>query len=398
MVKLTLRKHLTALVLIGGVTGPSLAQSLFDPVISVDRSAITQYELEQRIQFLQILERSTDVDERARESLIDDHLKMAAASRVGIALSEDTLTQAMSAFAANANLSLGQLLINLAQDGVDEETYRDYIEVGTTWREVVRSRFASRGNPTEEEIDRALASAGDQGGIQVLLTEIVLPAAPEQLANARQTAERLTRIKSASQFSEQARLLSASQSRNNGGKLEWTNLNDLPAGLRPIISGLYPGQITEPLEVQNAIVLFQLRDVAESSATGAKISAIEYALLSGPAEAVATASGKADTCDDLFGLAKAEPGLELTIQSQTPDQISRSIALRITSLDKNEFIILPAAQTGQTDLVMLCARVHMALENVSRAQIAGNLRTAHLTSLADGYLAELRSTADIIFH
>ncbi len=398
MVKLTLRKHLTALVLIGGVTGPSLAQSLFDPVISVDRSAITQYELEQRIQFLQILERSTDVDERARESLIDDHLKMAAASRVGIALSEDTLTQAMSAFAANANLSLGQLLINLAQDGVDEETYRDYIEVGTTWREVVRSRFASRGNPTEEEIDRALASAGDQGGIQVLLTEIVLPAAPEQLANARQTAERLTRIKSASQFSEQARLLSASQSRNNGGKLEWTNLNDLPAGLRPIISGLYPGQITEPLEVQNAIVLFQLRDVAESSATGAKISAIEYALLSGRAEAVATASGKADTCDDLFGLAKAEPGLELTIQSQTPDQISRSIALRITSLDKNEFIILPAAQTGQTDLVMLCARVHMALENVSRAQIAGNLRTAHLTSLADGYLAELRSTADIIFH
>ena len=323
---------------------------------------------------------------------------MAAASRVGIALSEDTLTQAMSAFAANANLSLGQLLINLAQDAVDEETYRDYIEVGTTWREVVRSRFASRGNPTEEEIDRALASAGDQGGIQVLLTEIVLPAAPEQLANARQTAERLTRIKSASQFSEQARLLSASQSRNNGGKLEWTNLNDLPAGLRPIISGLYPGQITEPLEVQNAIVLFQLRDVAESSATGAKISAIEYALLSGPAEAVATASGKADTCDDLFGLAKAEPGLELTIQSQTPDQISRSIALRITSLDKNEFIILPAAQTGQTDLVMLCARVHMALENVSRAQIAGNLRTARLTSLADGYLAELRSTADIIFH
>lgn len=398
MVKLTLRKYLTALVLIGGVTGPSLAQSLFDPVISVDRSAITQYELEQRIQFLRILERSTDVDERARESLIDDHLKMAAASRVGIALSEDTLTQAMSAFAANANLSLGQLLINLAQDGVDEETYRDYIEVGTTWREVVRSRFASRGNPTEEEIDRALASAGDQGGIQVLLTEIVLPAAPEQLANARQTAERLTRIKSASQFSEQARLLSASQSRNNGGKLEWTNLNDLPAGLRPIISGLYPGQITEPLEVQNAIVLFQLRDVAESSATGAKISAIEYALLSGPAEAVATASRKADTCDDLFGLAKAEPGLELTIQSQTPDQISRSIALRITSLDKNEFIILPAAQTGQIDLVMLCARVHMALENVSRAQIAGNLRTAHLTSLADGYLAELRSTADIIFH
>ena len=398
MVKLALRRYLVALVLISGVTSPALAQSLFDPIISVDRSAITQYELEQRIRFLQILERSTDGDDRARNSLVNDRLKMAAASRDGITLTEDALTKAMSDFASNANLSLDQLLIDLAQDSIDEETYRDYIEVGATWRQVIRGRFSSRGNPTEEEIDRALASAGDQGGIQVLLTEIVLPAAPEQLANARQTAERLARIESANQFSEQARMLSASQSRYNGGRLEWTNLNDLPAGLRAIISGLRPGQITQPLEVQNAIVLFQLRDVAETAASGAKISAIEYALLSGPAEAVAAASSKADTCNDLYGLAKAEPGLDVTIQSQTPDQISRSISLRLTRLDKKEFSILPAAQKEQADLVMLCARVYMALEDVSRAQVAGNLRLARLTSLADGYLAELRSSAEIIFH
>ena len=398
MVKLALRRYLAALVLISGVTSPALAQSLFDPIISVDRSAITQYELEQRIRFLQILERSTDGDDRARNSLVNDRLKMAAASRDGITLTEDALTKAMSDFASNANLSLDQLLIDLAQDSIDEETYRDYIEVGATWRQVIRGRFSSRGNPTEEEIDRALASAGDQGGIQVLLTEIVLPAAPEQLANARQTAERLTRIESVNQFSEQARMLSASQSRYNGGRLEWTNLNDLPAGLRAIISGLRPGQITQPLEVQNAIVLFQLRDVAETAASGAKISAIEYALLSGPAEAVAAASSKADTCNDLYGLAKAEPGLDLTIQSRTPDQISRSISLRLTSLDKKEFSILPAAQKEQADLVMLCARVYKALEDVSRAQVAGNLRSARLTSLADGYLAELRSSAEIIFH
>ena len=398
MVKLALRRYLVALVLISGVTSPALAQSLFDPIISVDRSAITQYELEQRIRFLQILERSTDGDDRARNSLVNDRLKMAAASRDGITLTEDALTKAMSDFASNANLSLDQLLIDLAQDSIDEETYRDYIEVGATWRQVIRGRFSSRGNPTEEEIDRALASAGDQGGIQVLLTEIVLPAAPEQLANARQTAERLTRIESVNQFSEQARMLSASQSRYNGGRLEWTNLNDLPAGLRAIISGLRPGQITQPLEVQNAIVLFQLRDVAETAASGAKISAIEYALLSGTAEAVAAASSKADTCNDLYGLAKAEPGLDLTIQSRTPDQISRSISLRLTSLDKKEFSILPAAQKEQADLVMLCARVYMALEDVSRAQVAGNLRLARLTSLADGYLAELRSSAEIIFH
>jgi parvulin-like peptidyl-prolyl isomerase len=93
---------------------------------------------------------------------------------------------------ANANLELEQLLETLAQSGVDEQTYRDFIMVGVTWRELIRARFAARSAPSEAEIDRALASAGAQGGVKVLLTEIVLPAgSAEELNNARQTAERL---------------------------------------------------------------------------------------------------------------------------------------------------------------------------------------------------------------
>jgi len=47
---------------------------------------------------------------------------------------------------------------------------------------------------------------------------------------------------------------------------------------------------------------------------------------------------------------------------------------------------------------MLCARVYAALEDVSRGQVADNLRSARITSLADGFLAELRASADIVYH
>ena len=401
MIKITRRIGLAALVLIGSLQSVAQAQGLFDPVISVNRAAITAYELEQREQFLEILQRSSGMAQRARDDLIEDRLKMAAADRSGIKLSGAQLLSAMNEFAANANLELEQLLETLAQSGVDEQTYRDFIMVGVTWRELIRARFAARSAPSEAEIDRALASAGAQGGVKVLLTEIVLPAgSAEELNNARQTAERLGRISSTADFSEQARRLSVAQSRVNGGRLEWANLSDLPDGLRPIISGLRPGQITTPLEVPNAVVLFQLRDVAETTAQSPEISAIEYAHLKGPADAVKAATQMADTCDDFYGAAKDDPSLTLTIRSESPDQMSQALSLRLMGLDKNEFDDMPAAAAAgdHAEIVMLCARVYAALEDVSRGQVADNLRSARISSLADGFLAELRASADIVYH
>ena len=398
MVKLNLQKCIAVFVLVYSVGSPAMSQSLFDSVISVDRAAITKYELDQRIRFFELLKPSNNVEGEARNSLIEDRLKIAAARRADIQLTPEAIMAAMSDFAKNSNNNLNQLLDDLAQDGVDEQTFRDYVEAGITWRQLVRGRFASRANPTEAEIDRALASAGAQGGIQVLLTEIVLPAPPDQMAAARKIANRLTRIESTNIFSEQAQLLSVAQSRANGGKLEWTNLNDLPAGLRPIISGLRPGQITKPLEITNAIVLFQLLDIAETAFQLPKISAIEYAQLAGPESAILSVSTRADTCDDLYGLVKTDAALTLTIQSHPQDQITQAIALRLNGLDKNEQSIRPTTEPNQADMIMLCARIYSIVEDVSRSQVAGNLRSAHLTSLADGYLAELRSNSDITYH
>lgn len=398
MLKLSVHKFVATLAIIIGGTGPVLAQSLFDSVISVDRAAITRYEVSQRTLFMEIFKDLEGGEQKAKESLIEDRLKMAAARRASIMLSEQDLIESMSNFAAPFNRSLNKMLEDLAVNGIDEQTFRDYVETRTNWRRVVTRRFASRSNPTESEIDRAMASTGTQGGIRVLLTEIVLPASPDQLTNAQQTAKRLGRIKSPNQFSEQARLLSVSQSRGNGGKLEWINLNDLPESLRPIISGLRPGQITKPLKVENAIVLFQLRDVAETASIAPEVSTIEYAQLLGPASALVTANSKVDTCDDLYSLAKTDPLLELSIQSQLPDKIDRTIALRLISLDKNETSILITPETDQADMLMLCARIYTALEDVSRIQVANNLRSARITSLADSYLAELRSNAKIFYH
>ena len=53
---------------------------------------------------------------------------------------------------------------------------------------------------------------------------------------------------------------------------------------------------------------------------------------------------------------------------------------------------------GKAEIVIRCGQVCVALEDVSRGQVANNLRSARITSLADGFLAELRASADIVYH
>ena len=373
------------------------SEGIFDTVISVNKTAITNYELEQRIRFFSFLNEPGDANIKSRQSLIDDRLKMAAAQKEGIALTSIELKKSMSDFAKNSNQGLAALLELLKQGGVDPETFRDFVEVGVVWREVVRKRFASQVNPTTAEIDRAVISASPKGGIKVLLTEIILPAGPNQLRESQKISKQLTKITSVKVFSEQATKLSVSNSRENGGKLPWRNLKDIPNGLRQIIASLQPGQVTTPIEVNNAIVLFQLRDIAEAISNDLEIISMEFARITGPSSALKLAARTVDSCDDLYGLIKLNKDFVFTILTQRPDKIEQGIALRLNSLDKDEISIFSNGPDDEGDLIMLCKRDYKTLENTSRDQIAANIRSARLTNLAEGYLAELRTKATVVF-
>jgi peptidyl-prolyl cis-trans isomerase SurA len=388
---------LVAITLIGFSAKELASEGAFDTVISVNKAAITNYELEQRIRFFSFLNEPGDAIAESRQSLIDDRLKMAAARKEGIGLTPIELEKSMLDFAKNSNQGLDALLELLKQGGVDSETFRDFVEVGVVWREVVRKRFASQVNPTTAEIDRAIISASPKGGIKVLLTEIILPAGPNQLRESQKISKQLTKITSVKVFSEQAAKLSVSNSRENGGKLPWRNLKDIPDGLRQIIAGLQPGQVTTPIEVKNAIVLFQLRDIAEFLSTTPEIISMEFSRITGPSSALKLAIKAIDSCDDLYGLIKLNKDFVLTTLTQHPDKIEPGIALRLNSLDKDEISIFSNSSDGAGDIIMLCKRDYKTLTNTSRDQIAVNIRSTRLKNLAEGYLAELRTNATVVF-
>ena len=397
MLKIFVSWSLVVFTLFSVLSNKLAAEGIFDTIISVDGAAITNYELEQRILFFSFLNEPGDTLISSRQSLIDDRLKMAAGTKDGFALTPTELENAMLDFAKNSNQSLSELLNLLNEGGVDAETFRDYVEVGVVWREVVRKRFGSQSQPTESEIDRALAAERAEGDISVLLTEIVLPAGPSQLEESRKIARELAKITSISSFSEKAKKLSVSSSRENGGKIPWRNLKDLPNGLRQIIASLRPGQVAKPLEVQNAIVLFQLRDVEELGLKAPEIISMKFAKITGINSVLDLVTKTVNSCDDLYGLVKLGKDVVLEMLTQHPDEIEQATALRLNRLDRHEMSIFSDSSDSIGNMIMLCERNYTTSADISRSEVAKNIRAARLTNLAEGYLAELRTNATVIF-
>lgn len=395
------------LILILALAWPALAsaQSQFRTVVTVDNDAITAFEVDQRARFLRAVRTPGAGERLAREQLIEDRLKLAAARRAGLDLTEDGLERAMEEFAGRANLTLDEFLRAIGSQGVERATVREFVRVNVIWRELIRSRFGDRASISEAEIDRALGGAGQGSSIRVLLNEIILPARPirgEAQRSARE-AERLKNITSISAFQAEARRLSVSQSRTRSGRLDWLNLSELPGALAPILLDLSPGEVTEPLQLENAILLFQLRAIEEVDVSAPAPAAIDYAALYLPGgrsdqtmRQARQIEDRVDTCDDLYGVAKRMPREALERGAKAPGEIPQDVAIELAKLDAGEVSTSLTRAQGQTLVfLMLCSRVPALDDNQNREAIRARLRSQRLAGFADGFLAELRAQADV---
>src|SRR6056297_324606 len=95
----------------------------------------------------------------------------------------------MAEFAGRVDLTTEEFVARIAEAGVAEESFRDFVRAGVAWREVVRNRFGPRAQVTEAEVDRALSLTSRRGGAEALISEIILPARnPEEQARAERIA------------------------------------------------------------------------------------------------------------------------------------------------------------------------------------------------------------------
>ncbi|MBF9044726.1 peptidylprolyl isomerase [Rhodobacterales bacterium HKCCE4037] len=387
------------------LAGPAQAQNPFSVAVRVDDAIVTNFEIDQRARFLEVLNAQGDLRQQAMEALVNERLQEGAALAVGAEASPEEIEEGLTEFAARANLGPEQFLRQMASQGIAPETVRDFVANGITWRNVVRARFGDRAQVTPEEVDRAMELGTILGGgIEVSLAEIIIPVTPENQAN---LVSELLRLRSqiagsTETFSEAARRFSAAPTRENGGLTGWRALNELPEGLRDMFTTMGVGQVTEPVPLGGgqAYALFQFRGQREVEAPELPVTAIDYVSIAIPGGRSPTALAEAerlrnavDTCNDFNGVI---PG-GFQRQSVAPSALPEDVALALRALDDRE-MSTSVTRNGGTVLLalMLCDRERAEPEqgiDAVRQQLIGQ----RLEAYATGYLEELRAEARIIY-
>ena len=342
--------------------GPALAEtsSGFSPVLHVNDSAITGYEVDQRIRFLTLLNFPGDIQAEAESGLIDDRLRQQTARSLGVAVSDQELQGGMSEFAARANLDTTKFLVAIAQGGVDPETFRDFVRAGLAWRGAVRGRFVDQVFATEAEIDRGLSADYGRGeGPRVLISELLMRAGAGEMARTGKLANRLkATIHGEADFARAASENSVAASRADGGKLNWIPLSNLPPQVRDAISTTAQGQVTDPVPLNGYVGLFLVRGLSEGGKLAPANIVVDYAELHLPAGAGADLTrirAASPTCDDLYTAAHGLPANQLQRHLLRHGQIAGSTGATLDRLDPNETATLTYGD-GSIGLVMLCSR------------------------------------------
>ncbi len=380
----------------------SPAQDLFAPIMMVNDQAITRYEHTQRVLFLQLLRQEGDLPQVAMDGLINERLQLQAAKSVGLVLTPEQITEGMTTFASQANLSAEEFIAAIGEGGVEPQTFRDFVEAGQSWRELIRAKYGPQTEISNAEIDRAIAAGLAPGGpVQVLLAEIVLPTdGSVEGGDALALARRLqTEIRTETGFGNAARRYSASETAPTSGRIDWQPIDALPAATAAKLRGMKVGTVSEPFSVPGAVVLYYLRDINQQPGEAATTKSLEFAQFMVPEDGGTDAEmsrlrADVDTCDGLYAQAEGLPEDRLLRQTLPEAEVPANLAGALARLDANE-ADTSLQRGGFRVFLMLCSRTPTTEVPPSRSEMRSRLANVRLAGQAELYLSELRAEAII---
>jgi peptidyl-prolyl cis-trans isomerase SurA len=126
----------------------------------------------------------------AQEELIDEHLKLQEAKRLGIDVGDEDAKRAIKDIAARNKMTEEQFAQQVKSQGLDIQTMRDRFKAQGAWREVVRRRFSAQIAITQSEVDRQLSATARENGedgveLEVQKITLIMPGGGDQALMAK---------------------------------------------------------------------------------------------------------------------------------------------------------------------------------------------------------------------
>jgi peptidyl-prolyl cis-trans isomerase SurA len=370
-------------------------KSLFAPVIHVNNSVITKFELDQRIKFVEALKFPGNPYQLAQTQLIEERLKQNEAQKLNITASDFEIKDALKRFASRANLSVEDFITELKKLEIYSDTFRSYVETEVVWQKLVNKKFGAQSSISDLQLQRAKSIAKFEDTVQVLLTEIIIPFSKDDFGEKESLANLLTQIKSTKEFSNAAQQYSKAPTATLGGRIKWQNFDRLPEIIKPLILGLSPGQVTEPIMLAQAIALFQLRDIREIKTDKTQLEFLDFITVKSDLKYLLFVQGNLHNCSDAEAILGGQTEVTITRKKLLSDETPNTLMPVLANLDPNESEIIVA--DGKSQLVIMCERNNQLNSTAQTLDQDKNvLQTSRLTHLSRSFLENLKDNARIV--
>ena len=386
------------------MTNKGFAENKFDPVIIVNETIISKFELSQRIMLLNILQLNGDIQKKASDELINGKLINEFARNNNISISEEKVQEGIRELAQQFNLSIESFLFEVSKIELATETIRTFVKDRILLTELVQYKFANRASIGDDEIDSFIINGS--ASLEINLLEIVLPFDYNNRNEVYNLALSLKNKNSEGiTFEALAKKYSKSDSSINGGNIGWISIDQLAPDMGSLFLISDLNTLIGPKVFDNVIILYKLANVREVPLFKNTRVIIDYVELNLSKNSEINLSSAVqlfennNNCLNLQFELERYPTLKGKLIRNTIEElkISEKKYEKIKTLDIGENAILKGGNLSEDPiLIMLCSRRQEISKN-DRETARQYLFSKRLVSLADGFIADLKAEAKIVY-
>ena len=387
----------------------------------VNDEIISTYDLGQRVRLLLVTtgvrptaQNLPQLEQEALTSLIDEHLeiqeirKQEKEQKFSIVATDTEVNDDLGHIAQGNNSTSEKLLKALASAGVGPQTLKDQLRAQISWAHWIQGRYGgSRMRIGEDQVNEVLRQIQSQAAQpQYQIGEIFIDSARVGGSEAAMNGavQLVAQLQQGAPFSAVARQFSAASTAANGGDAGWLNANQMRQELRPVVEQLRPGQLSQPVAVENGVYIIYLR--AKRSGAGEEMVSLKQAAVSLTSDASETSvvaaqqkllslKAKITGCDTMEAQAAKFDGVVAGDLGEANEKDLRpSFREAADKLQVNQ-VSEPIRTEAGLHLIAVCGKRRSGANIPSRTDIENRLEDDQLSLVQKRYLRDLKNSATI---
>ena len=268
------KNTLIILILITSLFGKEiLAQETQAISVIVNDEVISRYDVNQRVRLILVTsgippteENLKRIETQSVKALINERIQLQEASKLEVPESQEEIQLMLDRIARGNQTTSEGIIENITSQGVKVDTLINQIKSELLWNKIVRGRFGSYINISDDEINivynRTIESINK---IQYDISEIFIGFEDErEEKESKELADKLVeQLKNDIAFEPVAQQFSQAPSSGQGGRIGWVSEGQLDQEIITGIENLLSSSISKPIKTVNGYYIIKVNGRSE---------------------------------------------------------------------------------------------------------------------------------------